>query len=69
MNLLATRCAPQHLMAAALSALLLIATTSKLAAFGMAMRLLVEGLLGLANDWQQMIIVLACRRKFLAPVG
>ena len=38
---------------------LLIATTSKLAAFGIAMRLLVEGLLGLANDWQQMIIVLA----------
>ena len=38
---------------------LLIASTSKLAAFGIAMRLLVEGLLGLANDWQQMLIVLA----------
>ncbi len=34
MNLLHTRCAPQHLMAAALSALLLIATTSTLAAPG-----------------------------------
>ncbi|MEO5771961.1 MAG: NADH-quinone oxidoreductase subunit NuoN [Burkholderiaceae bacterium] len=38
---------------------LLIASVSKLAAFGIAMRLLVEGLLGLANDWQQMLIVLA----------
>jgi hypothetical protein len=34
MNLLHTRCAPQHLMAAALSALLLIATTSTLAGPG-----------------------------------
>ncbi len=34
MNLLHTRCAPQHLMAAALSALLLVATSSALAAPG-----------------------------------
>jgi NADH-quinone oxidoreductase subunit N len=38
---------------------LLVAGVSKLAAFGMAMRLLVEGMLGLATDWQQMITVLA----------
>ncbi len=38
---------------------LLIAAAPKLAAFGMTMRLLVEGMLGLATDWQQMISVLA----------
>ena len=38
---------------------LLVAGVSKLAAFGMAMRLLVEGMLGLATDWQQMVTVLA----------
>jgi NADH-quinone oxidoreductase subunit N len=38
---------------------LLIAGAPKLAAFGMTMRLLVEGMLGLANDWQQMLTVLA----------
>jgi NADH-quinone oxidoreductase subunit N len=38
---------------------LLIAAAPKLAAFGLTMRLLVEGMLGLATDWQQMIAVLA----------
>jgi NADH-quinone oxidoreductase subunit N len=38
---------------------LLIAGAPKLAAFGMTMRLLVEGMLGLATDWQQMFAVLA----------
>jgi NADH-quinone oxidoreductase subunit N len=38
---------------------LLIAGAPKLAAFGMTMRLLVEGMLGLATDWQQMLAVLA----------
>jgi NADH-quinone oxidoreductase subunit N len=38
---------------------LLIAGASKFAAFGMALRLLVEGMLGLATDWQQMFTVLA----------
>jgi NADH-quinone oxidoreductase subunit N len=38
---------------------LLIAGAPKLAAFGMTMRLLVEGMLGLATDWQQMFTVLA----------
>ncbi len=38
---------------------LLIAGAPKLAAFGMTLRLLVEGMLGLATDWQQMLAVLA----------
>jgi NADH-quinone oxidoreductase subunit N len=38
---------------------LLIAGAPKLAAFGVTMRLLVEGMLGLATDWQQMLVVLA----------
>ena len=36
-----------------------IGTAPKLAAFGMAMRLLVDGLNGLAEEWQQMLIILA----------
>ena len=38
---------------------LVIASAPKLAAFAMAMRLLVDGLLPLATDWQQMLAVLA----------
>ena len=38
---------------------LMIAGAPKLAAFGITIRILVEGLLGLAVDWQQMLIVLA----------
>ncbi len=38
---------------------LLIGTAPKLAAFAMAMRLLVNGLLDLAADWQQMLAILA----------
>jgi len=38
---------------------LLIAGAPKLAAFGMTFRLLVEGMSGLGEDWQQMLIVLA----------
>lgn len=40
-------------------ATLLIAGAPKIAAFAMVERLLVEGLLGTAQDWQQMLIVLA----------
>jgi len=40
-------------------ATLLIASAPKLAAFGICMRLLVEGLLGSAVDWQMMLIALA----------
>ncbi len=38
---------------------LLIGGAPKLAAFAIVMRLLVEGMLGLAVDWQQMLIVMA----------
>ena len=38
---------------------LMIAAAPKLAAFAIVVRLLVEGLLGMAADWQQMMIVLA----------
>ena len=38
---------------------LFIATAPELAAFAMAMRLLVNGLLQLAGDWQQMLILMA----------
>jgi NADH-quinone oxidoreductase subunit N len=38
---------------------LVIGTAPKLAAFAMAMRLLVNGLLDLAHDWQQMLTILA----------
>ena len=38
---------------------LIIGTGSKLAAFAMAMRLLVNGLLDLAADWQQMLVIMA----------
>ena len=41
------------------SATLLIGGAPKLAAFGLVMRLLVEGLLPLAMDWQQMLALLA----------
>jgi NADH-quinone oxidoreductase subunit N len=38
---------------------LVIGTAPKLAAFAMAMRLLVNGLLDLAVDWQQMLVILS----------
>ena len=44
---------------------LLIAAAPKLAALGVAMRLLVEGLLGLATDWQQMLVVMALASLFI----
>ena len=38
---------------------LVIGTAPKLAAFAMAMRLLVNGMLDLAHDWQQMLVILS----------
>src|SRR5690606_945413 len=38
---------------------LFIGTASKIAAFAMAIRLLVNGLQGLAEDWQQMLAIMA----------
>ena len=48
---------------------LLIAGAPKLAAFGVTIRLLVEGLLGLATDWQQMLVVLALASLVIGNLG
>ena len=48
---------------------LLIAGAPKLAAFGIAIRLLVEGMLGLAGDWQQMLVVMALASLFIGNLG
>lgn len=48
---------------------LLIASAPKLAAFGIIFRLLVEGLLPLAIDWQQMLGVLAVASLFVGNVA
>ena len=48
---------------------LLIAGAPKLAAFGIALRLLVEGMLGLANEWQQMLVVLAVASLFIGNLA
>ena len=50
---------PDVYQGAPTSVTLLIGGAPKLAAFAMAIRLLVEGLLPLAIDWQQMLVVLA----------
>jgi len=50
---------PDVYQGAPTSVTLLIGGAPKFAAFAITMRLLVEGLLGLAVDWQQMLIVLA----------
>ncbi len=48
---------------------LLIGAAPKLAAFAITIRLLVEGMLGLAVDWQQMFIVLAVASLVLGNVA
>ena len=48
---------------------LLISTVSKLAAFGITIRLLVEGMLGLAADWQLMFIVIAVGSLIIGNVA
>ncbi len=50
---------PDVYQGAPTSVTLLIGAAPKLAAFAITMRLLVEGMLGLAVDWQQMLMVLA----------
>ena len=47
---------------------LLIGGAPKLAAFAIAIRLLVEGMLGLAADWQQMLVVLSVFSMLLGNV-
>jgi NADH-quinone oxidoreductase subunit N len=48
---------------------LVIGTAPKLAAFAMAMRLLVSGLLDLAHDWQQMLAILAVLSMALGNIA
>jgi NADH-quinone oxidoreductase subunit N len=48
---------------------LVIGTAPKLAAFAMAMRLLVNGLLDLASDWQQMLAILAVLSMALGNIA
>ncbi len=48
---------------------LLIGTAPKLAAFAMAMRLLVNGLLDLAVDWQQMLVILSVLSMALGNIA
>ena len=48
---------------------LLIAGAPKLAALGVAFRLLIEGLLGLATDWQQMVVVMALASLFIGNLA
>jgi NADH-quinone oxidoreductase subunit N len=48
---------------------LLIGAAPKLAAFAITIRLLVEGMLGLAVDWQQMLIVLALASLVIGNVA
>ncbi|MGM9514450.1 NADH-quinone oxidoreductase subunit NuoN [Roseateles sp. DB2] len=50
---------PDVYQGAPTAATLLIGGAPKLAAFGIAIRLLVDGMLSLAVDWQQMLLVLA----------
>ncbi len=48
---------------------LMVAGAPKLAAFAIAMRLLVEGMIPLANDWQQMLIVLSVASMILGNLA
>ena len=48
---------------------LLIAGAPKLAAFAITIRLLVEGMSGLAQDWQQMLIVLSVASMALGNIA
>jgi NADH-quinone oxidoreductase subunit N len=48
---------------------LLIGGAPKLAAFAITVRLLVEGMLGLAVDWQQMLIVLSVASMFIGNLA
>ena len=50
---------PDVYQGAPTAATLMVASAPKLAAFAITMRLLVEGLISLATDWQQMLLILA----------
>jgi NADH-quinone oxidoreductase subunit N len=48
---------------------LLVAAAPKLAAFAITIRLLVEGMLGLAVDWQQMLVLLSVGSMLLGNIA
>jgi NADH-quinone oxidoreductase subunit N len=48
---------------------LMIGSAPELAAFAIAIRLLVEGMLPLAIDWQQMLVVLAVASLFIGNLA
>jgi NADH-quinone oxidoreductase subunit N len=60
---------PDVYQGAPTAATLLIGAAPKLAAFAITIRLLVEGMLGLAIDWQQMLIVLAVASLVIGNVA
>ena len=59
---------PDVYQGAPTAATLLIGGAPKLAAFAITIRLLVEGMLGLAVDWQQMLVVLSIASMLLGNV-
>ena len=60
---------PDVYQGAPTSVTLLIGAAPKFAAFAITIRLLVEGLLGLALEWQQMLIVLAVGSLFVGNIA
>lgn len=48
---------------------LMVAAAPKLAAFAITIRLLVEGMIGLAKDWQQMLMILAVASVLLGNLA
>jgi NADH-quinone oxidoreductase subunit N len=60
---------PDVYQGAPTSVTLLIGGAPKLAAFAITLRLLVDGMLGLAVDWQQMFIVLAVASLFVGNLA
>src|SRR6195952_98115 len=59
---------PDVYQGAPTAATLLIGGAPKLAAFAITIRLLVEGMLGLAVDWQQMLVVLSVASMLLGNI-
>ena len=60
---------PDVYQGAPTAATLMIGGAPKLAAFAITMRLLVEGMLPLAGDWQQMLMVLAVGSLFIGNLA
>ena len=61
--------APDVYQGAPTAVVLFISSAPKLAAFGFVMRLLIEGVGGMANDWQGMLIILALMSMAIGNLG